>query len=277
METRSIVTANHATRTAEAEAAFLLPRLKPHFHILDLGCGPGTITTGLARYVPQGSITGVDLTPEVIAQAKELASKKEGGAPPNLAFKTGNVLEGLEFEDASFDVVWMSQVLVHVPEPVKALREVRRVLKEGGFVADREGDWPFRFHPYLPGLQLKNKYMYDMVITRGASSSAHPDNAPFGDGHRSGSLIHVWAREAGFDPLKIEKGARVTLYSTPEERERYAGNLIARIEQGGHRQKYLDIGASKEEVDLMVSDLEKWRDDPDGVHYIVQFEVVAFK
>ncbi|KAL5396700.1 hypothetical protein PMIN06_001774 [Paraphaeosphaeria minitans] len=152
------VTANHATRTAENEAAILLPRLKPTSHILDLGCGPGTITTGLAQYVPQGSITGVDLTPEIIAQAEQLAEQQEGGAPKNVKFSTGNVLEGLPFENETFDVVWMSQVLIHIPEPVKALKELRRVLKTGGFIADREGDFPFHWYPYLPGLQLKSKY-----------------------------------------------------------------------------------------------------------------------
>ncbi|OAG04993.1 HbrB-domain-containing protein [Paraphaeosphaeria sporulosa] len=263
------VTANHATRTAENEAAFLLPRLKPNFHILDMGCGPGTITTGLANHVPQGSITGVDLTPEIIAQAKQLAEQQNGGAPKNVEFSTGNVLEGLPFADETFDVVWMSQVLLHIPEPVKALKELRRVLKTGGFIADREGDFPFHWYPYLPGLQLKSKYQYEMVITRRKSSSAQPHLPPHGPDHRSGSMIHVWAREAGFDPLKIEKSARVTMYSTPEERKVYAGHMIARMEQGGHRQKYEALGASKEDVDLMVRDLERWREDPDGVHHIV--------
>ncbi|KAL5396699.1 hypothetical protein PMIN06_001774 [Paraphaeosphaeria minitans] len=271
------VTANHATRTAENEAAILLPRLKPTSHILDLGCGPGTITTGLAQYVPQGSITGVDLTPEIIAQAEQLAEQQEGGAPKNVKFSTGNVLEGLPFENETFDVVWMSQVLIHIPEPVKALKELRRVLKTGGFIADREGDFPFHWYPYLPGLQLKSKYQYEMVITRQKSSVAQPHLPPYGREHRSGSMVHVWARQAGFDPLKIEKSARVTMYSTPEERKAYAGHMIARMEQGGHRQKYEALGASKEDVDLMVKDLERWREDPDGVHHIVQYEVVAWK
>ena len=126
---------------------------------MDLGCGPGTITTGLAKYVPQGSVTGVDLTPEVIVQAEQLAGQKDGGAPKNVTFSTGNVLEGLPFEDETFDVVWMSQVLLHIPEPVKALKELRRVLKTGVCVADREGDFPYFWYPSLPGLQLSSKYL----------------------------------------------------------------------------------------------------------------------
>lgn len=241
-----------------------------------MGCGPGTITTGIAKYIPQGSIIGVDLTSEVIAQAKELAEQK-GGLPPNVSFTTGNVLEGLPFEDETFDAVFMSQVLIHIPEPVKALKELRRVLKTGGFIADREGDWPFHWYPYLPGMQLQYKYMYEMVITRRSTSAAQPQYPPYGPEHRSGSMVQAWARQAGFDPLKIEKSAQVTMYSTPEERQTFAGNMIARVEQGGHRQKYEALGASKEDVDTIVRDLERWRDDVDAMHLIVQIEVVSWK
>lgn len=116
-----------------------------------------------------------------------------------------------------------------------------------------------------------------MAVTRQKSSAAQPQLPPYGPDHRSGTMVHVWAREAGFDPLRIEKSARVTMYSTPEERKMHAGNHVARLEQGGHRQKYEALGASKEDVDVILRDLERWRDDPDGVHHIVQYEVVAWK
>ncbi|KAF1966207.1 S-adenosyl-L-methionine-dependent methyltransferase [Bimuria novae-zelandiae CBS 107.79] len=210
------MTANHAARTAENEAAFLLPHLKLYFHILDLGCRPGTITRGLAKYVPEGSVTGIDLAPEVIEQAKSLAGQA-GGVPSNVTFVTGNLLEGLQFGDETFDVIFMSQVLIHVPEPVKALTELRRVLKTGGCIADCEGDFPFHWQPYLPGLASLNKYMYEMVVTRRNTGSPHPDHPPYGRDHRGGSLVHVWAREAGFEPGMIEKIAKATMYRTPEE------------------------------------------------------------
>ena len=48
-------------RTAQACAAHLLSHILPHYRILDLGCGPGSITVDLARLVPDGHIIGVDI------------------------------------------------------------------------------------------------------------------------------------------------------------------------------------------------------------------------
>ena len=53
-------------RTAENSATYLLPELKPHMGILDVGCGPGTITAGLAGYVPQGHVTGIDAPSKIV-------------------------------------------------------------------------------------------------------------------------------------------------------------------------------------------------------------------
>lgn len=232
------VTANHATRTAEVEGAFVLPFLKSDFRILDIGCGPGTITAGFAKYVPQGSVTGMDLTDEVLDQAKAHLAKQTPKVS-NVEFQKGNVLEGLPFEDGEFDVVFCSQVLIHIPDPVAALREMRRVCKPGtGLVCAREGDWPFRYVPYTNGLQLFHRYFYQMINGKAPASVAQPDQAPFAPAHHGGSMVHVHAREAGFDASKIEKGGKVTVYGTESERRAYATIMINRIEEGGHGQKY---------------------------------------
>ncbi|KAF2625682.1 S-adenosyl-L-methionine-dependent methyltransferase, partial [Macroventuria anomochaeta] len=107
--------------------------------VLEVGCGAGSITIS----VPQGSVTGVDLSETVLGQAREhLASQEEkelvGG---EVDFRVGNVVEGLEFKDGEFPVVLCHQTLVHIPEPVKAMRGMRRVCKKGGIVACREGAW----------------------------------------------------------------------------------------------------------------------------------------
>ncbi|CAI6339437.1 unnamed protein product [Periconia digitata] len=269
------VTANHATRTAEVEGAFVLPYIKPNFKILDVGCGPGTITTGLAKYVPQGLVTGIDLTDEVLDQAKAHLARQTFETP-NVRFEKGNVLDGLSYEDGEFDIVFCSQVLIHIPDPVAALREMRRVCKSGtGLVCAREGDWPFRYVPYSPGLQLFHRYFYQMINGRAPSSISHPDQAPFAPGHKGGSLVHVHARQAGFDPAKIEKGGKVTIYGTEAERRDYATIMINRVEKGGHGQKFKDLGASEEDVSEIVQAWKEWADDVDGWHAVMQCETIC--
>jgi SAM-dependent methyltransferase len=275
------VTANHVIRTAEADAAFLLPHLKPHHHILDIGCGPGSITTGFAKYVLEGTVTGIDLTPEIINQAENFLNEQDP-RPSNVSLKLGNVLEGLPFPDAHFDVIFCNQTLIHIPEPVKALQEMKRVCKEGGIVACREGDPPFHFYPELPGLQVFHKYLWLLIhgpLPSKNPTSFNPDqpwNIPHPPNNRAGSRIHVWAREAGFDPDRMIKDASVIVMATQEKRSFLADVMIARIEKAGHRAKFVKLGATNEEIDGVVRDLEMWRDDVDGWYAIMNCEVVCF-
>src|SRR6187402_1236522 len=62
-----------AARTATHDAAFLLPHLRPGMALLDVGCGPGSITVGLAEAVAPGSVTGVDLQAAQVEQSRALA------------------------------------------------------------------------------------------------------------------------------------------------------------------------------------------------------------
>src|SRR5579859_2159469 len=77
---------SHKWRTAENSAAYLLPHLAADARVLDVGCGPGTITAGLADRVPRGHVTGVDAAPEAVGQAREAA-----GGRANLDFATADV------------------------------------------------------------------------------------------------------------------------------------------------------------------------------------------
>jgi len=103
--------ATHQARTAESDAAFLLPYIEKTDHILDIGCGPGTITTGLAKYASEGTTTGVDISTEVLQKAKTLAAEAnvptQGQAPSSSKKK---VLERLPYGNDTFDIVYSSQV-----------------------------------------------------------------------------------------------------------------------------------------------------------------------
>lgn len=287
------VTANHISRTAEKDAAFLLPYLKPGLKILDVGCGPGSITTGFAKYIPGGSVTGIDLSDDVLNQARNFlqTQKEDEDGNAEINFEIGDVVKGLKYADGVFDVVFCNQTLVHIPTPVQALREMKRVCRPGGVVAAREADWPFRFYPELPGLLLFHKYLWIMVHgapPRGGEAghneaqdkereawSKSPDVHPHPPNHRSGSRVHVWAREAGFDASRIVKGASAEVHAKREERERLGRIMVGRIEEGGHREKYLKLGATEDEVDAIVQDWKAWVQDVDAWWGMFNCEVVC--
>jgi ubiquinone/menaquinone biosynthesis C-methylase UbiE len=129
------VVAFMAERKAETHAGFFLPQLRPGCHVLDAGCGPGTITLGLARAVQPGVVTGIDVEDSQIAGAREQA-EREG---LNVTFRKASVYE-LPFETASFDAVFSHALLEHLSDPGAALVELRRVLKPGGLIGVRAGD-----------------------------------------------------------------------------------------------------------------------------------------
>jgi ubiquinone/menaquinone biosynthesis C-methylase UbiE len=105
--------------------------------LLDCGCGPGSITLGLAQAVSPGQVAGIDLEPNMIEQAKAAATENQAG---NVEFLVADIYD-LPFNDGQFDVVFSSSVLEHLSDPVSALKSIRRVLKPGGFAAIVQTDW----------------------------------------------------------------------------------------------------------------------------------------
>jgi ubiquinone/menaquinone biosynthesis C-methylase UbiE len=124
-----------AQRTAETHARFFLPYLKPGTYVLDAGCGPGTITFGLARKVDPGHVVGIDVEESQFEQARAIA-QSEG---LNVEFRKGSVYQ-LPFKDEQFDAVFSHAVLEHLSDPPAAIAEFRRVLKRGGVIGLRAGD-----------------------------------------------------------------------------------------------------------------------------------------
>lgn len=265
-------TSAHAARTAEVEAAFLLPHLEPDYRILDIGCGPGSITRGLARYVQDGHVTGIDLSEQVLNQAREGVSTSGSGS--NVTFELGNVLDGLSYPDGSFDVVYCNQTLLHIPDPVKALKEMRRVCKPGGMIAAREADMPFHWYPYNRGLQLWDRYLYSTIFGN-EGEREHPMNLPHSEGYRGGSLLHVWAREAGFEPEKMQKGVGSQGYTTMQQRDWFVDTYSKRLENEDTRRRMKDCGASEEDLNEMLRGLEAWGRDVDGWMSMLHGELIA--
>ena len=135
-------------RDASTHAAFLLPHLQPGMSVLDGGCGPGTITIGLAKAVYPGNTVGIDIGEEPVCNAEELAKEQ---AYTNVRFEVANLNE-IPFEDSSFDAVFSHNVLEHLQHPEEVLSEMYRVLKPGGVigVTDVDVDAILFSHPEDP-------------------------------------------------------------------------------------------------------------------------------
>ena len=110
--------------------AATLARLRPGEQVLDVGCGTGTLALEVARRVGRaGRVAGIDPSPEQIARARAKAARRR--AP--IEFQVG-VIEKLPFADQTFEVVFSTLMMHHLPTPLKrqGLGEIARVLKPGG-------------------------------------------------------------------------------------------------------------------------------------------------
>ena len=125
----------HSRRGATDSAAYLLPHLSAGMNLLDVGCGPASITADLAEHVAPGRVVALDAAADALEAAR--ATLSERGLSEQVELACGDVM-ALPFEDGSFDVVHAHQVLQHLTDPVGALAEMRRLTRPGGIVAVRD-------------------------------------------------------------------------------------------------------------------------------------------
>jgi len=161
--------------------------LLPGSRGLDAGCGIGLQALLLAEAVgPAGHVTGLDLSPQLLVHAREIAEK--AGLSERISFQQGDV-HRLPFDDDTFDWVWSANCVGYNPaEPLPLLRELKRVVKPGGTVAILA--WSSQ--QLLPGYPL-------LEARLNATSSGI---APFVKGKRP--ELHFlralgWFREAGLE------------------------------------------------------------------------------
>ncbi len=141
---------SHRWRTAQNSAAYLLGHLRPGEHLLDVGCGPGTLTVGLARAVSPGEVLAIDTSEAVTREAAAHAAET---GTTNVSFRTGDFRD-LGLEQETFDVVHAHQVLQHLRDPVGAMATMALLVRKGGIVAVRDSDYGgFRWSPASNGLE----------------------------------------------------------------------------------------------------------------------------
>ncbi|NKQ55299.1 methyltransferase domain-containing protein [Amycolatopsis sp. K13G38] len=117
-----------SARTASDRAQFVVRLLRPGQRVLDVGCGPGSITRGFLPYVGEGRVVGLD------------ASPGQFPAESTVDLVAGSVYD-LPIASESVDVVFAHALFEHLARPVVALRELNRVLRPGGTLALSTSDW----------------------------------------------------------------------------------------------------------------------------------------
>lgn len=156
-----------AMRSAQQDAAFFLPHLRPGTRVIDCGCGQGSITLGLAETVAPGEVVGVDREPSQIAAARALATER---GVPNVRFEEASIY-ALPYPDASFDAAFAHTVLEHVSDPLRALREMRRVLKPGGVIGIKDPDYATLVYAPATALTDEAIALYRRVSEQNGASS----------------------------------------------------------------------------------------------------------
>jgi SAM-dependent methyltransferase len=202
------------TTTPSAGKLVRFAGVRPRQKVLDVGCGTGNVAITARR--AGAVVTGIDLTPELLAVAKENAAVAE---VDDIVWKEGDV-ENLPFRDSEFDVVLSQFAHMFAPRPEVAIREMLRVLKSGGVIA---------FHTWPPELMIGKMFA---LTARYLPPPSEPKPAPpwqWGDPNiilqRLGSAV----RDVTFD-----RGQQFTPALSPQHYRRLieqSGGPVVRLVQ----------------------------------------------
>jgi ubiquinone/menaquinone biosynthesis C-methylase UbiE len=249
---------SHRWRTAENSAGYLVPYLQTGMSLLDVGCGPGTITVDLAARIAPGTAIGVDREATVIAEAGQLLQQPSAR---HLQFKPADVY-ALEFEDQTFDVAHAHQVLQHLTDPVAALVEMRRVLRPGGILAVRDSDYgAFAWAPADPLLDRWMELYHRVCATNATDADA-------------GRHLLGWVRAAGFDEIK--PSSSTWTFAEATDRRWWGGLWAERVVRSSFADQAVEYGLSThEELNAISGAWQRWAEQEDGVFIAVHAEVIA--
>ena len=246
---------SHRWRTAENSAGYLLPFLESGMALLDVGCGPGTITVDLATRVAPGKTVGIDSASAAIDEARRLTTDAA------VEFRVADVMSS-GLPSRSFDVVHAHQVLQHVPDPVGTLEAMGRLCRPGGLVAARDSDYAaMTWFPADPALDA----WLDLYHRVARANGGEPD---------AGRHLLDWAERAGLGD--VIPSASVWCFATDEDRQWWGTLWADRITGSAIADRAVALGlATAEDLRRMGDAWRRWADAPSGWFAVLHGEVVC--
>ena len=249
---------SHRWRTAENSAAYLLPRLEAGLSLLDVGCGPGTITCDLAALVAPGRVTALEQTEQALSLARDEVAKR---GVTNVDFMVGDVHELLDIPDDRYDVVHAHQVLQHVADPLRALAEMRRVAKPGGLVAARDSDYGgFVWAPAV--VELDEWLALYQRLARDVGGE--PD---------AGRWLLALAHNAGF--TDVVASSSTWCFATPEDRSWWGGLWADRVTESAFAERARAVGVTDGDLARIADGWRRWAAAEDGWFSVLHGEILA--
>jgi SAM-dependent methyltransferase len=216
--------------------------------LLDIGCGPGSITRGLAERLAPGQVVGLDLSPEILIAARQDAAAR---GLTNLQYQQGDVY-GLSFPDASFDAVFAHQVLQHLRQPGTALREMFRVVRPGGLVGVRDVDWGTA--GYWPADPWIDRFV-DVHIKTWYRNGGEP---------RMGRRLRELFNDST-EVTDLRVTASVWYFATPAETLEWGKSYADRILTSTMGEHAVEYGyATRSDLEAMAAAFRSWGAHPDA-------------
>jgi SAM-dependent methyltransferase len=228
---------------------------QPGMHILDAGCGSGSMAREIAKATPGSVVVGIDLRDKYIDYARRRA---EADGLRNLAFETGDVRE-LPFANGAFDIIWTKYLLQWVADPMRAMREFARVLKPGGLLVSANFDgFAVTHEPPDPAIQPMTEFVFNSLVD------------PFIDRKMAGMC-----RNCGLTDIdaKMETDRVFTVIGKidPERRRNWE------IQWSGARNRTAELLGSQALADAFIEKFIAYQDRPDTPTYCTLYIVSARK
>ncbi|KAL2813770.1 hypothetical protein BDW59DRAFT_28210 [Aspergillus cavernicola] len=221
---------------------------------------------GFVKYACEGRTIGIDISTNVLDKSKALAAEaslpREG--PGSVFFEEGNILEGLAYQDDTFDIAYCAHVFGYMPPPdmpLKALTEMRRVLKPGGILATRD----------TRSMDLDRLWVgnFRRAVLRG---DAEADLSP--------PVMPALFRRADFDADggKVLIGTGSTVFSGGTMRQWLAKRAESQLQPGDplHR-SWLEAGITEDEIHETLLASRRWAETEDAWYVALHCDMLAWK